>query len=749
MMMRPSRDKYWFLSKNKPIIFILIISSIIFFKLQYDVMQLSEELQKEKNIIKLKNAEIQDFNQYIHLLEKRFISLGGDETQWGCSNSHKYNMGHYNIEDEDDDPSIINDPAKYKLLSLETMMKIQDAKYAPNFEQPSKCIKEEMKAYPMKLMCSKYQYNYKDKMNFIGVHQNYNIEESQTSENNIDNNLLLLKEKSNGISNFKISKKTEPLFTEVLLNDQNVYVAPSFGSSWGDFNNDGFMDLYISNHYWYPTLLLNQNGTSFKDVSKQYIKGYGQGKFIDKHSSAWADFNKDGNLDLLEVTGALYGTSSIPNNLFVNDGKGGFFSEESAKRGIDYPFARGRTITWLDYDNDGRLDAFISSQKRSDQKGKSAMFRSQVDQDGLDVFLDVTKMIDIDNDIKILFARQTDLDNDGQLELLLISFTFPFKIYHTSSDDPYKPFKDVTPFYFPVDENIVRAHKAATVNSSVDWVPPPPETGFFAVVTDIAFGDMDRNGWQDIVLARQYMGKCIVTIYYNYGIYNSTAEKKSQSGERKSSNLKWEYKDVYANDVSQCGSLVVGDFDNDLNLDIYLVTYMPFANSPNVYISNRGGGYFAAKNDAMGAAGTSFGKGESVTVVDYNNDGHLDLLVTNGKGAPPYDIGPVQLFKNVANSNKNWIQIDLQGIDENAHGFGGRIYITSCKKIQFRDVESGVHFSAQNSFRVHFGLGQCPTISEIKVFWPRSKQYQILKNIQPNQILKIVEDVFLIFVDGE
>jgi hypothetical protein len=84
-----------------------------------------------------------------------------------------------------------------------------------------------------------------------------------------------------------------------------------------------------------------------------------------------------------------------------------------------------------------------------------------------------------------------------------------------------------------------------------------------------------------------------------------------------------------------------------------------------------GVGEFALEENA-GAVGTSFGKGESVASADCNLDGSLDLLVTNGKTAAPFDVGPLQLFLGIPNGN-HWIEIDLIGVIDNVHGIGCKV----------------------------------------------------------------------------
>ena len=93
-----------------------------------------------------------------------------------------------------------------------------------------------------------------------------------------------------------------------------------------------------------------------------------------------------------------------------------------------------------------------------------------------------------------------------------------------------------------------------------------------------------------------------------------------------------------------CHSVAAGDFDNDMDIDLYLVRSSTAENFPNHLYENRGDGTFVQLQDAAGAAGSKQGRGQSVTMADYDRDGHLDLFVTNGRGMYPFNEGPDQLF---------------------------------------------------------------------------------------------------------
>lgn len=185
-------------------------------------------------------------------------------------------------------------------------------------------------------------------------------------------------------------------------------------------------------------------------------------------------------------------------------------------------------------------------------------------------------------------------------------------------------------------------------------------------------------------------------------------------------------------------SVVAGDFDNDMDLDLYVVQSGTAANRPNVLLENTGGGTFVKVANAGGATGTGRGIGDSVSIADYDADGYLDLFVTNGEGAKLLGSnGPQQLFHNQGTGN-NWIEIDLKGLASQAEGIGATVYVTAGGVTQVREQNAGMHKHTQNHTRLHFGLAQNAVISTIKVVWP-SGLVQLLQNVAVNQVLPILE----------
>ena len=194
-------------------------------------------------------------------------------------------------------------------------------------------------------------------------------------------------------------------------------------------------------------------------------------------------------------------------------------------------------------------------------------------------------------------------------------------------------------------------------------------------------------------------------------------------------------------------SVVSGDFDNDMDLDLYLANSYSSFGTPNILYDNQGDGTFVPVELAGGAAGSAVGPvfldfeiGSRLSVSDYDNDGFLDIFAgsTTTKSPRKTYLGtPPQLFQNQGNDN-NWLHIDLQGIISNRDGIGARVEVTAGGITQLREQNNGSHVFAQNDTRLHFGLADNTNIDLIEVQWS-SGITQTLKNVGVNQILEIVE----------
>ena len=187
-------------------------------------------------------------------------------------------------------------------------------------------------------------------------------------------------------------------------------------------------------------------------------------------------------------------------------------------------------------------------------------------------------------------------------------------------------------------------------------------------------------------------------------------------------------------------SVVSGDFDNDMDLDLYIVATGSAGNRENVLYDNQGDGTFTAVSNGGGASGTSLGVGDSVVTADYDLDGFLDLFVTNGSDPTNFtQNAPYQLFQNQGNDN-NWLEIDLEGIVSNRDGIGAQVFVTAGGVTQLREQSGGIHQIAQNHQRIHFGLADNTKVDEILIKWTNGEE-QVINNVAANQLLHVIEPI--------
>jgi hypothetical protein len=616
-------------------------------------------------------------------------------------------------------------------------------------------------------------------------------------------------------------------------------------SAWGDLNGDGWPDLWVSNH-WHqpPSLYLNRQDGTFDEVSSKILVGNLPADF---HGAAWADFDNDGDQDLIVLTGGGAGLGKCPNYLFVNqDGK---LTDSAKKAGLDYPLGRGRTPLWFDADHDGKLDLLVMNRMRPGGEAPSSIFLNSSQ-----AFVSSSKafgfkalgersrgerMLDLlDNALHFrfrkgpgavkpteVFAQITDLTGDNGIDL--ISYVKPLRTYSTKE----VPFKESTnDIGFPyigavqdaavedfngdglVDMFLARSYsgqgisqpdpttlqgrillksnedsKALSFKSKgkltlkifATWLDPstpqkeipsmlvgknaripidgrsilldPLDSSFHiegALPNDpgVYIGyDFQQHQWR----LHSSMPEINFTIsstepvsqVQTAGINNASKLGLKDylllkaSGDATEGFISTPIED---NTTSVSQSVVAGDFDNDMDVDIYIVCASASQNLPNRLYENDGAGRLKRVPDAGGASGSLRGKGNQVVSADYNRDGFLDLFVTNGGGQPPIAFeGPHQLFRNKGNEN-HWIEIDLQGTQSNRDGIGSKVELEAGGVKQVRIQGGGIHSFSQNHQRIHFGLGPHTRADRIIVRWP-SGTTQELTHISADQIVKIVE----------
>ena len=125
--------------------------------------------------------------------------------------------------------------------------------------------------------------------------------------------------------------------------------------------------------------------------------------------------------------------------------------------------------------------------------------------------------------------------------------------------------------------------------------------------------------------------------------------------------------------------------------------------------------------------------GRSTAFGDYDNDGDIDLLVTNCNQS-------VILLRNDGGNANNWLAIKLTGTKSNRDGIGARILLTLENETRLGEVQSAASYLSANDLRVYFGLGEKTRVDQIIIYWPSGIK-QTLNDIEANQLIQITEKI--------
>jgi len=203
---------------------------------------------------------------------------------------------------------------------------------------------------------------------------------------------------------------------------------------WGDINNDGLLDLIVPTHGLIqsggPFVYLNNGGNTFTDI--RATSGItSDPAFHDWHGFSFGDYDGDGNLDLYISLGAKQGTLVKTDLLFKGRGDG-TFENVSQSAGIETSTNRGRCGFWVDYDNDGKLDLFVKNFKGANRLYKNngdGTFTQVANAAGL---ADAT--LGSDQGFICSFA---DYDNDGFMDVAFSGVGATEALYRNQGDGTF------------------------------------------------------------------------------------------------------------------------------------------------------------------------------------------------------------------------------------------------------------------------------------------------------------------------
>jgi enediyne biosynthesis protein E4 len=231
-----------------------------------------------------------------------------------------------------------------------------------------------------------------------------------------------------------------------------------------------------------------------------------------------------------------------------------------------------------------------------------------------------------------------------------------------------------------------------------------------------AVGDADGDGWPDLFVTRFGYGSLYVrtaTNLFEDRIYRSGLGLLTQKY------------------VGWGGAFI--DFDNDADLDLVVANGSAFVleGSETLLLENQGNGQFTNASAKGGAFFKTRVNGRGNAILDFDNDGRLDVLLTALADRP-------FLLRNRFPAKNHWLKLRLQGTRSNRSGYGARITLVSGDLTSRGQALCPTGFLTQGDPRIHFGLGARSKVDTIEIRWP-SGAVQNLKDIAADQILQVLE----------
>jgi len=515
------------------------------------------------------------------------------------------------------------------------------------------------------------------------------------------------------------------------------YTALGAAAAVADYDGDGFEDLFVTdsseggrNHLYH-----NNGDLTFTDVAEAAGVAAGNDAENATADAIWFDYNNDGRPDLFVVR---FGHSQLFENL--GNGK---FKDVTRQAGLGR-YMNSITAVAFDYDHDGYLDLFVGNYfqpvnlfhpatprffPESFETAKNGGGVTVYHNNGDGTFTDVTAKVGLAGISGwTLNLGQGDANNDGW-------------------DDLYVACDFGTDYFFVNNRDGTFSDRTATAigydtkkGMNADW------------------GDYDNDGWLDIFVTNitdDYMREGNFLWHNNGNLTFTDVARETGTWE-----TGWGWAAKFF------------DYDNDGWLDLYVVngwvsagpqSYVPdvfeMIVRPGVDLAdarswppmggkslsgyekkklyhNEGGQLFRDEAARHGLDALRDGRG--IVVADFDNDGRMDLFVTNAN-AEPY------LYHNILPTGAHWLELELEGRKSNRDAVGTKVRVTPAgggpgqrPPRMLRFVDGGNGFASQSTKRLHFGLGAATAAELVEVEWPSGLR-QSFTGVAADRIYRLVE----------
>jgi len=540
---------------------------------------------------------------------------------------------------------------------------------------------------------------------------------------------------------------------------------------------------------------------TFRDISIAagldftHTSGASDQKFLPEilgSGGQFLDFDADGWLDIFLVDGGSFADPAVArrarHRLFRNRGNGTFadVTDASGIRHRDY----GMGTCAGDYDNDGRIDLYITG------VGGNALYRNI----GGGRFTEEPNAGGAGSTPQKPGLWSTscaflDIDRDGDLDLFVTNYVDGWRrneFCGTTGPPPirdychpliYKPSPSILyrntgpPASLP--STTLRARRAGTIFEDIST--PGGVGAVRGNGLGVAVSDIDADGWPDVFVANDATPNAL---FHNPGGGAFTeiatlagvavaADGNARAGMGTAvadfsgsgrpglivTNHETEMHSLFLNaggrlftdetirsGIGSATRPYVGfgvaflDYDNDTRLDVAIANGHVMASAPrvragakygqrNLLLRNTGGRF----QDMTDHAGTGFSPelvSRALAAGDIDNDGDLDLLITNNNERS-------NLLLNEGGRG-NAILVRAEGTKSNRSGIGTRLTLTAAGQRQVREVQSGSSYLSQNDLRAHFGLNQSDRAERLEIRWPGGAT-EVLENLPANHVITVRE----------
>ncbi len=490
---------------------------------------------------------------------------------------------------------------------------------------------------------------------------------------------------------------------------------------------------------------------------------------------AWGDYDNDGYPDLYVVnqagafaSGHLEGPGD---RLFHNNGDGRF-TDVTESAGLEYVHF-GMGAYWGDYDNDGLLDLFVTG------VGGTKLYHNE----GNGRFRDVTRESGVYDPLWSSSAIWVDFDCDGWLDLYVLHYVdYPHDIAHLrfAEEEQYGVVVPaaLNPRSFrPQPNRLLRNNHNGTFTDVTRHSGVADVDGRSLVV---AAADFNLDGWPELYVGNDLsMNRFFLNErngrFTDRSAQTFTAENKGtmglavadfdfdgdldffvshwlSQGDSLYQNLLVDAHQLNFADDAELTNLayislpMVGwgctflDYDNDGLLDLVVVNGNTLENPEDSrllvpqkpFLFHYNGTEFQNVVSAVAPELDRPLNARGLAAADYDNDGDMDFAISCNRG-------PLMLMRADGAERGNWIKVNLKGTKSNRQGIGALVRVSAGGRNYLQAYGSQGSYLSQHATPLHFGLGKAASVDRIEVIWPSGRR-QNVTNLKSRQTLHLLED---------